>query len=318
MTEGDDEFGPLRPQPKSWEDVHEMTGGLKDVPIEEIERGRHDWEYHFSSADMRKCGRLGCEQEHAHGWIVALRGRRYVNIGNCCFRKYARPDLFSSGAVAHRERRQEEARVSALLTVVDEAQRKLHWIDNAPEISLAIARIESFSAAATGPFLREIERRAEKMETRVTREVRLTDEQMEVRQEMQRGARASNEPGPFVSRFETQDVGHLTGLSCFRMGRDPKTLRNRLQTLARTLLSWKPKAEDKDARRAMSKAMREFGPYTNDLIQSVRATEQFFSESNLRIIKQLPVVRSQGIASIEFDDGGAVRITRLPHWNKAA
>lgn len=315
----DNEFGPIRQQPKNWDEVFAITNGLKDIPIEEIERGRHDWEYHFPSNDMRSCGRIGCEQLHAHGWVVALQGRRYVNIGNCCFRKYANPDLFSEGGKAHRERRQAEARVAALLNVRDEAQQKLHWLDdNAPEIERAIILYDSFIAAANGPLLREIERRAERMDTRVMRDVKLTDTDIEIRREMLRGDRPEGEPGPFVPRFEAKHLGDISGMVCFRPGRDPKSLRQRLQLLAITLLTWAPKNQDKDARRAMSKAMREFGPYTTDLNQSILAIQQFFSEENLRIVMLLKVVQSQGIVSIELDATGRVQITRQPHWHRAA
>jgi hypothetical protein len=45
--------------------------------------------------------------------------------------------------------------------------------------------------------------------------------------------------------------------------------------------------------------------------------DRFFSESNLKTLMLLDVIRSQGITSMEIVQS-AVIVKRLPHWQRAA
>lgn len=313
-----DDFGPVPPRPKSWEDVFMITKELRGIPIEEIERGRVDWEYHFDSKDMRRCGRKGCEKKHAHGWIVALSGQRFVHIGNDCAMKYAHAGLWSSRVNTYRERVNAEARTAALLKVRDDAQRKQYWLDNTPEIDAAIALHESFVREARGSLLNEIERRAERGQADIERDKRLSEDELQLRRAMLSGARVEGEPGPYVAAVEKIVVGTIEGLECFRPQGGPRELEAQLQRLVTTLLTWSPAEDDRDAQRSLVRATRDLAPLSNRLNSSLVAIRKFFSESNLKTLMLLDVIRSQGITSIKLDGDAGVTITRHPHWQRAA
>jgi hypothetical protein len=319
MPDDSDELGPRQPRPCSWDEVFAITGGLKDVSIEEIERGRADWNYHFSSKDMRPCGRKGCETLHCNGWVVAIKGRRYVNIGSDCAKLYANVDLWDRSLREYRSRQVADAQAAALVRVREQAQEKQYWLDNAAEVERAIWLYESFVAAASGPLLRELERRADKMQTSIERDFKLTEDEIETRRVQLAGSKFYDEPGPYVAPIERRSIGELVGLHCFRWGRAPRLMRNSLQSLVTTLLSWSPKPSDKNAELATLRAMRDLGPYSNDLNESVVATQQFFSDANLRTLMKLDVARSQGMLSVELDESQrTVRIVRKAHWDRAA
>lgn len=311
-------LGPVPLRPKSWEDIFAITKGLRGIPIEEIERGRVDWEYHFDAKDMRPCGRKGCEQRHAHGWLVALSGQRFVNIGNDCALKYAHAGLWSSSVSTYRERIGAEARTAALLKVRDEAQRKQYWLDNTPEIDDAIALYDSFVRQARGSLLDEIEKRAERGLTLIERDKRLSDQELQLRREMLSGSRTEGGPGPYVSAVEKVAVGALEGLECFRPQGSPRELEAQLQRLVSTLLTWSPAADDRDAQRSLVRATRDLAPLSNRLNSSLVAVVKFFSESNLQSLMLLNVTRSQGIVSIRRNGVDSVIITRRAHWQRAA
>lgn len=209
MSDDSDSLGPRRPRPINWDEVLTITGGLKDVPIEEIERGRPDWHYEFSATDMRACGRKGCETKHADGWVVAISGGRYVNIGHDCAQKYAKVDLWQDSLRAYRSRQLADAQSAAFVHVREQAQTKQHWLDNAPEVERAIWLYESFLVAAKGPLLKEIEQRADKMRTTVERDFKLTDEEIATRRVQLSGAKVEGEPGPYVAPIERRPIGEL-------------------------------------------------------------------------------------------------------------
>ncbi|MEZ0470166.1 hypothetical protein [Luteimonas salinilitoris] len=315
MTE---DFAPVPPRPKNWEDVFTVTKELRGVPIEEIERGRVDWEYHFDAKDMRPCGRKGCEQKHAHGWLVALPGLRFVHIGNDCALKYANAGLWSSNVSIYRERVRAEARTAALIEARDKAQRKQFWLDNTQEIDPAVALHESFVRQARGPFLDEIEKRAERGQATVERDRRLSEDELQMRRAMLSGSRVEGEPGPYVAAVENVTVGNIEGLDCFRPQGSPRELQSQLQRLVTTLLTWSPAEDDQVAQRSLVRATDELAPLSNRLNSSLVAVNRFFSESNLKTLMLLDVTRSQGVTSIELDGSAGVIIKRLPHWQRAA
>ena len=312
------DFGPVPSRPKNWEDVFSATRELRGVPIEEIERGRVDWEYHFDAKDMRPCGRKGCEQKHAHGWLVALSGQRFVHIGNDCALKYAHARLWSSNVSTYRERVSAEARVAALIEARDKAQRKQYWLDNTPEIDAAIALYDSFVRQARGSFLDEIEKRAERGLPAIERDKRLSEDELQMRRAMLSGARVEGEPGPYVAAVEKVTVGNIEGLECFRPQGSPRELEAQLQRLVTTLLTWSPAEDDRGAQRSLVRATRDLSPLSNRLNSSLVAVNKFFSEPNLKTLMLLDVTRSQGIISIVLDGKAGVSVTRRPHWQRAA
>ncbi|HVI60427.1 MAG TPA: hypothetical protein VM619_16355 [Luteimonas sp.] len=314
------DFAPVPPRPKSWDDVFAITNELREVPIEEIVRGRVDWEYDFDAKDMRPCGRKGCEQKHAHGWLVALPGRRFVHIGNDCAQKYALADasLWSANVNNYRERVRAEARTAALIEARDKAQRKQYWLDNTPGIDAAIALHESFIRQASGPLLDEIEKRAERGLSVIERDRRLSEDELQMRRTMLSGARAEGEPGPYVAAVEKIAVGDIEGLDCFRPQGSPRELQSQLQRLVNALLAWSPAEGDLAAQRSLVRATGELAPLSNRLNSSLVAVDRFFSGPNLKTLMLLDVVRSQGITSIKLDGNFAVVIKRLPHWRRAA
>lgn len=314
-----EDLAQVPPRPKCWDEVLAITDGLKGVPIEQIVRGRVDWEYHFDVNDMRPCGRYGCEQKHAHGWLVALPGWRFVNIGHDCAQKYALADarLWSSKISCYRERLRAEARTAALVEARDQAQRKLYWLDNTPAIEVSIALHESFLQQAQGPFLDEIEKRAERGLSAIERDRRLSENEIQMRRAMLGGTRSEGEPGPYVAPVEKVVLGEIEGLDCFRPQRSPRVLRSQLQRLVDTLLAWSPADDDLAAQRSLVRATRELAPLSNQLNSSLVAVGQFFNESNLNTLMLLDVIRSQGITSIDRSEC-AVVVKRRAHWRRAA
>lgn len=311
-------LAPVPPRPKCWEDVFAITGELKGVPIEEIERGRVDWEYTFSVKDMRPCGRKGCEQKHGHGWLVALSGGRFVHVGNDCALKYAHAGLWASNVSTYRDRVSAEARTTALIKVRDDAQRKQCWLDNTPEIAPAIALYDSFVRQIGGPFLSEIERRAERGQSTIEKDKRLSDDELQLRRAMLSGGRVEGQPGPYVVAIEKVAVGEIAGLDCFRPHASPRELHTKLQQLVTTLLKWSPSEDDRDAQRSLVRATRDFAPLSNRLNSSLVAVSKFFTEANFNTLMNLDVARSQGITSIHLDGSGGVQVTRRSHWQRAA
>ena len=312
-----EDFDPIPLRPKCWDDVVAITEGRGDVPISVIERGRVDWKYEFSASDMRPCGRAGCHQDHANGWLVALPGGGFINIGKDCAAKYAHAEMWEARVALFNERIAADARTKAVLEARDEAQRKLYAIDNMPELDAAIALHDSFIREAKGPLLREIEERAERGKSSVERERRLSPEEIELRKAMLMGSAAADGPAPHVASVERVHVADIAGLQCFRPGHGPRERRDRLLRLIDTLLKWSPAAGDIESARALQRATRELAPDSNALNSSLIATQQFFSNRNLQALMELDVTRRQAIVSIERDATG-IRIRRRPHWGKAA
>jgi len=312
------DFGPRHPRPKTWADILAITGGLSGVPIEEIEAGRVDWEYQQSAADMRKCGRKGCQRDHAHGWIVALPGNRYVNIGNDCACKYANADKWSTGVKRYREQERTDARDAAILEARDQAQRVEYWLSNDPEIKKAIALYMSWCDQAKGSLHQEIVRRAEKGKCDVERFQKLTTVQMEQRRVMLLGGRVDQVDDPYIARAETVKVATLKGLECFRPLNNPVELRRRLLLSARQLLVAMPAEENSKKVKELVSATRELVPLKNALVKSVRAAQAFFTTDNFAAVMQLDQIKPQGITAIELGPDGTVLVSRRPNWDIAA
>lgn len=315
-----DEFRPRPPKPKNWEELYAITDHLRDIPIEEIVQGHPIHEYEFDSKDMRPCGRKSCERPHAHGWLVALRDGRYVNIGQDCAARYTNggPDVWGAKVSAYRDREAARIRKEAFVHVRLEAQAKQYWLDNTPEIVRAIALHRSFCNEAKGPLLTAIHKMAEKGKAVIERDFVLSADERAMRLAALQAGRAPGEPAPYVPHAETRVIATLSGLECFRLGGGPEALRNQLQQLVTTLLTWQPRDDDQHAIRSMQRATRDLAPLSNRLNTCIVAVEKFFSDANMKNLMMLPVVRPQGIISIERSEDGGVRISRRPNWGKAA
>lgn len=311
-------FGPLHPKPKNWDEVFSITACLKGVPISSIEHGRVDWEYDFGGGDMRPCGRQGCEQQHGHGWLVALRGGTYVHVGNDCAKKYANPHLWGSSVGAYQDRIDRDYRNQALLDARNKAQEKLYQIDNWPELNRAIALHASFAREAKGPLLTEIIDRAEKRRSQIEREFKLTEEEIAMRRAMIAVSSPDGRPAPYISTFERRPVGDIAGLGCFRLSKTPARLRESLQRLAETVVKWTPGECDAADAKQLSRSAGNLIPYANDLAESVRLTEVFFGQKNLQTLMKLEIIRRQGIINIEKIGLTEVKVVRHERWGRAA
>src|SRR5690606_11793946 len=148
------------------------------------------------------------------------------------------------------------------------------------------------------PLLDEIEKRTERGQSMIERDRRLSEEELQMRRAMLSGARVEGEPGPYVAAVEKVVVGDIEGLDCFRPKGSPRELHLQLQRLVTTLLAWSPAEGDQVAQRALVRATNELAPLSNRLNSSLIAVDRFFSESNLKTLMLLDVVRSQGITSI--------------------
>ena len=114
------DFAPVPPRPKGWDDLFEITHGLHGIPIEEIERGRVDYEYTFSSNDLRPWP-AGVRAK-ALSWLACRLGwRAFRQHGNDCA-KYAQAGLWSSSIRNYREQEASRARAVALVEVREQAQ----------------------------------------------------------------------------------------------------------------------------------------------------------------------------------------------------
>ncbi|WP_123648884.1 hypothetical protein [Lysobacter enzymogenes] len=317
MTD-DIDFLHIPPKPRNWGELFAITGGLQGTPIEEIVLGHPIHEYEFDSKDMRPCGRKNCERLHAHGWLVALTNGRFVHIGQDCASKYtAGAHVWNQKVSAYRGREEARIRKQAFVQIRLEAQEKQYWLDNTPAIDLAIALHRSFCDQANGPLLHEVEQRAERGRSVIEREFRLTEVERELRRAALEAGRTSDEPRAYVAQVETRTVASLIGLECFHPKNTPFVLKQELQQLVTTLLSWQPADDDRDAIRSMQRAKRDLAPLSNRLNTSLIAVEKFFTEANFKSLMNLTVVRAQGIISIERS-GTIVRISRRAHWGRVA
>ncbi len=312
-----DDFAPVPPRPMNWDELERITGGLSDVPIETIQAGRPDHDYHYSSSDMRKCGRLGCYKRHCNGVLVAISGRRFVNIGHCRASRYiTNHDDWDQRLQAMRDRVDLDARDQALIAAREEALNRLYWLDSEPRIERAIHLLESFLQQARGPIRQELEARAGKRAPRVEIYQRLTDEDRDLRRVMLAGSNTVLD-NVRVGSLERVTIGELSGLDCLRTGHTPRDQKRRLEQLIWTLLKWPPTTSAQFATDALRKATRDLIPCANDLEESVRNTERFLTPRNLELITRLEIFRRQGGRSIRVS-GDAVEIVRAPHWGKAA
>lgn len=311
------EFPTKPPQPKSGTEVLEITRGLRDVPIERIESGLILREYDFN--EMIHCGRKSCQQLHGWGYLVGLRGGDIVNIGHDCAAKYANAEKWHGAVSAFERDKDRSARDQAIIEARESAQAKQFWLDSTPEIAEAIELHASFRTQAGPRLLDEVCRRAEKGKPTIERERRLSEQEREVRRMALLGARRHDEPAPQVPLFDVERLGDLKGLYCFRPGREPGELRARLQRLVNTLLGWIPAEDDLEGTKALQKCTRnELGPISNDVQLSLVATRDFFSDANLRMLMNLPLMASQGVLAIERVGSAKVVFHRRSGWGKSA
>lgn len=283
---------PIRP--KCWDDLFEITNHLMDVPISEIEQGRLDWEYEFSSGDLRACGRQGCKQGHAHGWLVALAGRRFVNIGIDCAQKYGNNAIWKSMIDGYKEGRRKEARGQAVASARDRAQELLNRIDTDVSLSQKMNIFESFCRQAQGPLLNEIRRKADANDQDVTAEFFLSNEEFELRRSMASGTS--------VARVELRKVGSLVGLACFRFNLNFPELKRDLEAISKKLLSQDSSRVDHIAKRALTALLNDSRALEARFENSLSAFDQFFSESNLASVILLESARKGRVSKITISE----------------
>jgi hypothetical protein len=300
----------------AWSDVFAITGGLSGVPIEEIEQGRLDWEYDFTSADMRPCGRQGCSQMHGHGWIVALRDRRFVHVGNDCARRYANPAMWARQVAAYGERIWRAAQSEALVQARDRAQTFLYWLDNNLQVAAAAALFKSFAIEARGPLLSDLKTRADKGQSEVRREVRLSEHEVSSRREAQTRIRPDGTIlVPHIPPTEFRRIGVLRGLGCFK--HDVSDLVRGLERDALYLLRNTHGELNKQERALVREAMNDLGRVKRTLERTVSDISAFFAQSNLDLLVATDVARAQGILKISLEPNG-IKIARRDHWVRHA
>lgn len=306
----------LPPRFKSWEDVFAVTNGLRDVPIEEIEAGQLVWPYDFTSKDMRPCGRDGCKQVHGYGWVVALRDGRFVHIGNDCAQKYANAVVWQAQMNAHSERVRKEVQERSFAMARDQAQADLHWLDNDSELPLAKKLYASLVAELRGPLLDNLRKRAEKGDAVITKERRLTDEEIRSRRESQTVIREDGTTfTPQISPFEDVPLGRLRGINCFKdgIGELVRDLERSSSLLLQKSHGEMSKEEVKDMTMVAGNAKN----IKRKLERSVGDLFSFLVDENLRLLAHSPLANQQGVLSIAVDNDRVV-VTRKAHWGSRA
>lgn len=310
------DFGPIPRRPLSWADIFAITGDLHDVSIQEIELGRVDWEYDFTASNMRHCGRSGCKQVHGHGWVVALRGGRYVHVGNDCARKYANASLWDAKITVYKARVQTEAQAEALILAREKAQSILWWLDNFIELSAAAKLFRSFQRVASGPLIADLKRRAEKGDFEVRHEVRLSAAEVQRRRDGSSFVRPDGSTyTPHVPVTEFIRLGVLRGVGCFQ--KDVTDLARSLEIDAMFLLRSAHGAMEKQELDRVRSVMNRIGNSQRMVERAISDISMFFTETNLAVLLKSPVARSQGIIGIDVIRGEVV-VTRRANWGKAA
>lgn len=310
------DFGPIPRRPLSWADVYAITGELHGVSIQEIESGRVDWEYDFTASNMRHCGRSGCKQVHGHGWVVALRGRRYVHVGNDCARKYVNASLWDAKVTVYKARVQSEARAEALILAREKAQSILWWLDNFIELLAAAKLFRSFQRGASGPLMADLQRRAEKRDFEVRHEIRLSADEVQRRRDGSSFVRPDGSTyTPHVPVTEFIRLGVLRGVGCFQ--KDITDLARSVESDAMFLLRTAHGAMEKQELDRTRSVMNRIGNSQRTLERVVSDISMFFSEANLALLLKCPVSRGQGVVAIEIAAGEVV-VTRRPDWGKRA
>jgi len=311
LADQEEQLGPkLTPPHKwTWEAIDEMTGGLKDVPNQAILGGRIDHEYRCKT--WGSCGRKSCRKSHGWGFIVAIAGRRYVNIGHNCRDKYASPE-WDRMVKDFRDRQGAEYQAKAIAQLLLDAKSKLGWHRSIEVDVLGRTNLRnSFRQQLQGGVLTEIERRANKRDPRVVHEVSISAAMQDAKRAMLGGGRVDKvEENIRVSRFETRHIGDLVGLEIFVPMKDPLSLWKRFGTLLTTIIDSEPLLEDPDVLRAMIKAGRDLVPWGNDILASIAATDQFFSEKNLRVVSEMLSARTLDIEQIAVANGNEVVVMR--------
>ena len=310
-------YGPIPPKPTCWADVFAVTGELSAVLISEIEQGRLDWEYHFSSSDMRPCGRKGCKQEHGHGWLVALRDGRYVHIGNDCAKNHANPDWMQSQVSGYNDRVKKEAQAQAVVHAREKAQAVAYWLDCNLQLPLATKLYQSFVSEVRGSLLSDLRKRADKMESEVKREVRLSDSEVKRRRE---SATIVKQDGtsytPHIPTSEFVLVGRLKGIGCFK--NDIVDLVRSIERDAKYLLLHSHGEISKRELDFLREAINRVGIAQRLVERIIGDIASFFSEPNLDLVLKMKPAQSQGIVGITVQPDHSVVLTRRSHWGAQA
>lgn len=306
----------LPPRFKTWEDVFAITNGLRGVPIEEIEAGQLVWPYDFTSKDMRHCGRDGCKQVHGYGWVVALRDGRFVHIGSDCAEKYANAVLWQAQINAHSERVRKEVQERSFAMARDQAQANLHWLDNDSHLPLAKKLYVSLVTELRGPLLENLRKRAEKGEAIVTKERRLSDEEIRSRRDAQTIIREDGSTfTPQISPFESVPLGRLRGINCFKD--EIGELVRDLERSSSLLLQKSHGEMSKDEVKDMTLIARNAKNIKRKLERSVSDLSSFLEVENLRLLASSPLANQQGVLSIAVHNDNVV-VVRKAHWGSRA
>lgn len=310
----EDSFALKPPRPKNWAELFSITGGLVDISMAEIESGRLDWSYDFSREGLRKCGRRNCKREHGKGWLVALRGGRFIHIGHICAAKYAENKAaWSAKETAYNEERKAEARRHAAVQAHAAAKAALDWLDTSRDLAMAKKLTASFFEAARGPFLDALRARAEKLDTLITTERERTPEEIAASRTESidsHGQRRISQLG----RFEVVTLGAISGLAVMRALRDPSELERRLRLHARKLAECDVSKMDGKEIKDLHASIREIGPQRAALEESINNSLRFFRPSNLALIMRTKEARAQGMKEVLVGPDGTAVIRRRDGW----
>ena len=304
QVDGESALGPQAPIPTCWADVNAITGGLSNVAKELIAKGRIDREYHFEPTGQ--CGRASCERTHGWGYIIALPGMHYVNIGHCCCANYA-----PGWKVMHRDFRDRQnayAAEQAFRPLQQDAQAKASWLEGMADEARSLTELRNlFLRELKGGVADEIIKRAQELRPRVERHVSISAKDRQARGAMLHGGRVDvAESTVRVARFEVHHLGDLVGLGAFKPMCDPMARWTRLHTLIALIARAEYDCSDRDDRKALMRAGRDFGSFSNDLLASIGDVRAFFAPKNLQLVCKLSVARGQGITSIEVSNSAVL------------
>ncbi|MDQ2702718.1 MAG: hypothetical protein M3Y70_07890 [Pseudomonadota bacterium] len=304
-------LGPRSPQLYSWAEVHATTGGLKDVGIDQILKGRIDSKYDLPVEG--KCGLLGCERVHGLGYIFAIPGGGYVNVGHCCADRHAKDqkDALDSMKRDFSDWTNEQSRKISLELLVEDAQEKIRWLAEVEPVAVrGTALRNSFLREFRGQVEIDILQRAQKKLPRVERQVSVSASTRDAQRAMIQGGRVDVVAENIrVAKFEVSHIGDLRGLDIFVPQRDPVSLWIRFQTSVNVVLGAENGDLDAEDLRILNRIRREFGAQFNDLSASMRAADDFFSQKNLDVVRDMPINRGKGISRIVVS-GNEIRVLR--------
>lgn len=307
--DNDDAFAPKPAQPKSWSELFEITKGLRAVPMAEIERGRADWHYQFGNKDMRKCGRLHCEQKHGDGWLIALPGKRFVHVGHICARSAAQDvAAWDRKLSAHEDERKANARLKAAEEAIA-AAAVAHAFAESEVVKSIRAMHTDFCNQARGSLLVALQERGRIGRADIERDRRLTDNEIDV--ERMRLSRGFDDTRHIqVNRLVRERIGSLVGIEAFAPGKDVESCADQLLRLAARLRRVNAAVLTNQQVKHLHQDTRELGPLRASLTAAIAATQRFYTTDNLRNLMMLEETRRGGIVEIKMTDQYSVLVRR--------